>query len=102
MLFLVYALLAERRSLKAVYEACGRLGVKVSERTIENYSARYGWQERVVAFDRDAREREQRDKLDHQVPEAEGRPSGGPASLGEVLRDIIGVRTGAGVLPLPP
>lgn len=54
MLFLVYALLAERRSLKAVYEACGRLGVKVSERTIENYSARYGWQERVVAFDRDA------------------------------------------------
>ena len=58
-----------------------------------------------VAFDRDIREREQRDKLDHQVfqvPEAERRPSGGPASLGEVLRDIIGVRSGAGVLPLPP
>lgn len=58
-----------------------------------------------IAFDRDAREREQRDKLDHQVlqvPEAERRPSGGPASLGEVLRDIIGVRSGAGVLPLPP
>lgn len=58
-----------------------------------------------IAFDRDAREREQREKLDHQVlqvPEAERRPSGGPASLGEVLRDMIGVRTGAGVLPLPP
>ncbi len=58
-----------------------------------------------IAFDRDAREREQRDKLDHQVlrvPEAERRPSGGPASLGEVLGDLIGVRTGAGVLPLPP
>lgn len=58
-----------------------------------------------IAFDRDAREREQRDKLDHQVlqvPEAERRPSGGPASLGEVLMDIIGVRSGAGVLPLPP
>ena len=58
-----------------------------------------------IAFDRDAREREQREKLDHQVlqaPEAERRPSGGPASLGEVLRDIIGVRSGAGVLPLPP
>ena len=58
-----------------------------------------------IAFDRDAREREQRDKLDHQVlqvPEAERRPSGGPASLAEVLGDLIGVRTGAGVLPLPP
>jgi len=58
-----------------------------------------------IAFDRDAREREQRDKLDHQVlqvPEAERRPSGGPASLGEVLRERIGVRSGGGVLPLPP
>ena len=58
-----------------------------------------------IAFDRDAREREQREKLDHQVlqvPEAERRPSGGPASLGEVLGDLLGVRSGAGVLPLPP
>ena len=58
-----------------------------------------------IAFDRDAREREQREKLDHQVlqvPEAERRPSGGPASLGEVLGDLIGVRSGGGVLPLPP
>ena len=58
-----------------------------------------------IAFDRDAREREQREKLDHQVlqvPEAERRPSGGPATLAEVLGDLIAVRTGAGVLPLPP
>ena len=55
-----------------------------------------------IAFDRDAREREQRDKLEKEKRQAETTPSRGPAHLGDVLSDLIGVRSGAGVLPLPP
>ncbi len=55
-----------------------------------------------IAFDRDAREREQHDKLERETRQAETTPSRGPAHLGEVLGDLLGVRSGAGVLPLPP
>lgn len=50
-LFTLYASLGAERSLRAVYELCGKAGVKIAVATLENYSRQYHWVERAQEFD---------------------------------------------------
>ena len=54
MMFMAYALMGATRSLSGLAEISGRMGLKVSTNTLERYSVRFGWQDRVDAFDKDA------------------------------------------------
>ena len=54
LLFLVYALLGKDRSLRLVSERAEMVGVKVSNSTVENYSAKYHWGDRLAEVDAQA------------------------------------------------
>ena len=54
MMFLAYSLMGANRSLKGLSEIAVKMGAPVSRNTLERYSARFGWQDRVDAFDKEA------------------------------------------------
>ena len=47
--FEIYVRLGDRRSLKKLQEALLVEGLLVALRTLENWSVKYGWQERLAA-----------------------------------------------------
>ena len=50
-LFYVYYQMGADRSLFKLFEICGTIGVKISERSIENYSRKYEWQRQILELD---------------------------------------------------
>ncbi len=54
MLFLVYALLGASRTLKMVSDRAGLVGVEVSASTVERYSRKYNWADRLAGLDAEA------------------------------------------------
>lgn len=60
-LFLVYQQMGQGRSLSKLYEICIMAGLKIAEKTLRNYSAKYDWQRRLLELqtaDTERRERE--------------------------------------------
>jgi hypothetical protein len=48
--FLTYVQLGENRTLAKLGEFVRSMGVKVSDKTLERWSSRYGWQERLLQY----------------------------------------------------
>lgn len=47
-LFLVYEAMGPTRTLRRLQEVCGKVGVKLGLKSIENYSRKYHWQRRLL------------------------------------------------------
>jgi len=60
MLFMVYKMMGPERSLFKLAEFCTAVGLKVSEKTLKLYSAKFEWQRRLLELN--AKEVEQKEK----------------------------------------
>ncbi len=60
MLFMVHKQMSVDRSLKLLAETVRAMGVRISDKTLERYSAEYHWQEQILQ--QNAKEHEQQEK----------------------------------------
>jgi len=49
-LFYVYQQMGPGRSLKSLCELCAKLGLKIAESTLKNYSTDFEWQKQILMF----------------------------------------------------
>ena len=59
-LFLIYRFLGPERSLLKLYELCSTVGLRIAEKTIRSYSAKFDWQRRLLELN--AQEIQDREK----------------------------------------
>ena len=61
--FLIYAMMGDERTLKKVGDIVRSIGIKISDKTLERWSARYDWQAQLLHYQAEARARMQADSV---------------------------------------
>ena len=59
-LFLIYRFMGAERSLTKLLELCGMVGVKISLKTLELYSAKFDWQRRLLELNAEEIQRKEK------------------------------------------
>ena len=90
--FLAYTLLGNDRTIARVVEACKIVGVQVSQSTLEKYSARYHWIERVAEVETQARTQTQRALVRTVAEMNEGQAVGGHAMQAWAMENAAALR----------